>query len=198
MSRLHARWVARGSRRRDHETRRQTREGDEAQARRSDGPAARQRALGREVLDARHDGHRPQPRSERSEREGSGHGHRGRALRLRLVPSFHRDVRPHRARHRRFALRTSSGGGQDRGRRQKRRRTRAGDPEESVRELSRRGEGPDRQGVPAGSRQATTRGRRGRVQELERRPRHRLSRSREDFARPRHRGERAGDGVRQS
>ena len=95
---------------------------DGPQARRPRRPAARQRALGRQVLDAGDDGHRPQPRPQRQEREGPRRRHRRRALRLRLLPPVHRDVRPHRARRRRRALRAPARGGQGDGRRQQRRR----------------------------------------------------------------------------
>ena len=47
---------------------REAREGRRQEARRRGEPAARLRALGREVLDARHDGHDPQPRAERRRR----------------------------------------------------------------------------------------------------------------------------------
>ncbi len=56
------------------------------------------RALGRQVLHAGDDGHRPQPRPQRRLGGGPGQADRRRALRVRLVPSLHRHVRPHRAR----------------------------------------------------------------------------------------------------
>ena len=83
-------------------------------ARRPRRPAARQRALRRQVLDAGDDGHRPQPRAQRQEREGPRRGDRRRALRLRLLPPVHLDVRPHRARRRRRAVRAPARGGQGR------------------------------------------------------------------------------------
>ena len=49
---------------------------------------------------------------QRQEREGPRRGDRRRALRLRLLPPLHLDVRPHRARHRRRPLRAPAGGGQ--------------------------------------------------------------------------------------
>ena len=70
-------------------------------------PAAGERALGRQVLDARDDGHRPQPRPQRRVGGGPGQADRRRALRLRLLPPLHLDVRPHRARHRRRGVRAS-------------------------------------------------------------------------------------------
>ena len=73
---------------------------DGPEAGRPSRPAARVRALGSEVLDARDDGHRPQPGAQRPQREGPGQGHRRRALRLRQLPAVHRHVRPDRARPR--------------------------------------------------------------------------------------------------
>ena len=84
------------------------REGDGPPPRRPGRPAARQRPLRRQVLDARDDGHGPQPRPQRPERQGPRHGHHRRALRLRLLPALHRHVRPHRARRRRRAVRAPS------------------------------------------------------------------------------------------
>ena len=71
------------------------------QARRRRRPAAVSRALGRQVLDARDDGHRPQPRAQRRVGAGPGQADRQRALRLRLLPPLHADVRQDRARRRR-------------------------------------------------------------------------------------------------
>ena len=59
-------------------------------------PAARQRALGRQVLDARHDGHGPQPGPQRGDAAGPDRADRQRALRLGRLPPLHPDVRPHR------------------------------------------------------------------------------------------------------
>ena len=61
-------------------------------------PAARLGALRRARLDARHDGHHPQPRPQRRDRRGPGARDRRRALRLRLLPPLRRDVRRRRAR----------------------------------------------------------------------------------------------------
>ena len=62
-------------------------------------PAARVGALGRAVLDARDDGHRPQPRAQRHVGAGAREADRQRALRVRLVPPLRADVRQDRARH---------------------------------------------------------------------------------------------------
>ena len=66
------------------------------------------RAVGGQVLDARDDGHGPQPRPQRRVGRGPGRADRRRALRLRLLPPVHLHVRPHRARHRRRRVRRPS------------------------------------------------------------------------------------------
>ena len=67
----------------------------------ADRPAARVGALGRAVLDAGDDGHRPQPRAQRRVGRRAREADRQRALRVRLVPPLRADVRQDRARHRR-------------------------------------------------------------------------------------------------
>ena len=80
--------------------------------RRPGQPAARERPLGRQVLDARDDGHGPQPRPQRADAAGPHRADRQRALRLGRLPALHPDVRAHRhGRHRR-ALRPRPRGGQ--------------------------------------------------------------------------------------
>ena len=59
-------------------------------------PAPRVGPLGRQVLDAGHDGHRPQPRPQRGDAAGAHRAHRQRALRLGRLSPLHRDVRTHR------------------------------------------------------------------------------------------------------
>ncbi len=58
--------------------------------------AARVRPIRREDLHARHDGHRPEHRPERSGRRGPGQSHRQRTLRLRQLSPAHQHVRRHR------------------------------------------------------------------------------------------------------
>ena len=70
-------------------------------------PAPRQRPLGRQVLDARDDGHRPQPRAERGDAPGADRPDRQRALRLGRVPPVHPDVRADRHGRRRPSASTS-------------------------------------------------------------------------------------------
>ena len=66
--------------------------------RRREQPAARLGPLRRARLDARHDGHHPQPRPQRPHRAGAGQVVRRRALRLGLLPPLHPDVLRRRAR----------------------------------------------------------------------------------------------------
>ena len=60
---------------------------------------------GRPRLDARHDGHRPQPRAQRCDRGGPGAVLGRRALRLRQLPPLHPDVLQRGARPRRPRVR---------------------------------------------------------------------------------------------
>ena len=64
--------------------------------RRPGQPAARLGPLGCQVLDARDDGHRPQPRPQRGDARGPDRPVGQRALRLGRVPPVHRHVRPDR------------------------------------------------------------------------------------------------------
>ena len=184
-------------RRRDRQGRHQGREADGQGARRPRRPAAGERPLGRQVLDARDDGHRPQPRAQRRVGRGPRQADRRRALRLRLLPPLHRHVRAHRARHRRRALRPPARDRQGVGRRHRRRRHLRRDAAAPVRALQGRRQAGDGQALPAGPDQAAQGRHRGRVPVVERRPRHRLPRARAHPARPRHRRQRADHGVRQ-
>ena len=71
-------------------------------------PAAGQRALRREVLHAGHDGHHPQPRPERRDGRSRSGQERQPALRLRLLPPLHPDVRRGGARSPRSTISTKS------------------------------------------------------------------------------------------
>ncbi len=88
--------VPRRPRRAGARRRRLRREPAGAALRRPREAAARLRALRRPRLDARHDGHRAQPRPERRRRRGPGARDRRRALRLRLLPPLRPDVRRRR------------------------------------------------------------------------------------------------------
>ena len=118
LPRLHGQRLAQGPRRRGGGGPGPARDGHGQGHRRRRRPAPRLGALGRQVLDARHDGHRPQPRPQRRVRRGPRQADRRRALRLRLVPALHRHVRPHRPRAAgrgvRLALRRRQGAGRHR------------------------------------------------------------------------------------
>ena len=75
-------------------------------ARRRSEAAARQRALGRARVDARHDGHDPEPRPERRRPSRGSRRARTIALRDRRVPPLRRDVRVDRARARQGTVRS--------------------------------------------------------------------------------------------
>ena len=79
---------------------------DGPEARRCRRPAAGQRPIRRQVLHAGHDGHDPQPRPERRDRRWPGHQERQPALRLRLLPPLHPDVRRSGARNRKARIST--------------------------------------------------------------------------------------------
>ena len=83
-------------------------------------PAAGLGALRGQVLHARDDGHRPQPRPQRQVGRGPGPPDRRRALRLRLLPPLRRHVRPHRARRPRRGVRLPARRGQGAGRHRRR------------------------------------------------------------------------------
>jgi len=65
--------------------------GTEAGRRRE--PAAGQRPLRRQVLHAGHDGHHPQPRPQRPDRQDAGSQEQQSAVRPRLLPPLHPNVR---------------------------------------------------------------------------------------------------------
>ena len=136
---------------------------------------------------------------QRPQREGPGHGHQRRALRLRLLPPLHLDVRPHRARRRRRRLRRAVREGQGHGRRRPATPRSRPTPSPSCATSYK----ARRQASTPASPSRRTRGRScaGAIEavfrSLERRPGHRLPGARAHQPRPRHRGERAGDGVRQ-
>ncbi len=113
--------------------------------------AARVGALGREVLDAGHDGHHPEPRPQRPDRREPEGADRQRPLRLRQLPPLHPDVRRRRPRDSEGRLRARVRGGQARARRQGRHRPRRGRPAGDRRPLQEARQGEERQAVPAGS-----------------------------------------------
>ena len=76
----------------------EAREVGRPQAGRHEEAAARVGALGREVLDARHDGHDPEPRPQRRDRRIAEAGDRQRPVRRRQLSPLHSDVRQRRPR----------------------------------------------------------------------------------------------------
>ena len=66
--------------------------------------AAGQRALGREIFHARHDGHHSQPRPERPKRGSARQAQQQSALCLRFLSPPDSDVRQRRARHREIGI----------------------------------------------------------------------------------------------
>ena len=160
-------------------------------------PAAGQRPVGCEVLHARDDGHRPQPRAQRPVGAGPGQADRRRALRLRLLPPLRVDVRAHRARHPRRGLRHAARGVQGALRRRHRRRHPAEPaPRPGLRLQADRAR-PHRHRLPPGPRRPAAGGHRSRVRLVERAAGLCLPRPRGHRPRPRHRRQRPGHGVRQ-
>ena len=107
--------------------------------------------LRREVLDARNDGHDPEPRDERRGRTRAGRAHRRPALRLRRLPAGDPDVRERRARDGRRDLRGDAPPPADRGRRRHRSRARGGRLDGAHPALQGTREGAHPRAVPAGS-----------------------------------------------
>ena len=165
----------------------------------ADRPAARVGAFGRAVLDARDDGHRPQPRAQRRVGARASPSRRGNErFAYDSLPPLRADVRQDRARRPRRALRGGAarprrGEGRDRRHRADRRRPRAGSSRRSRRSCARRRASSSR---PTRSSSCATRSRpcSGRGTASARATTASIERHRR---RSRHRGERADDGVRQ-
>ena len=166
-------------------------------ARRPQGPAAGERALGRQVLHARDDGHRPQPGSERPHAGGPAGADRRRAVRARRVPPLRADVRQDREGHRRRSLRGGAEGGEGAGGGEDRPRAQPGAAARAGRRVQGHLPRAHRRGLPRGPGGAAAGGHRGGVRLVEHRPRGRLPPDGEDPRRPGHGRERPDDGVRQ-
>ena len=153
---------------------------------------------GREVLDARDDGDRPQHRPQRRVGAGPGRAGRQRAVRLGLLPPADPDVRQDRARHRRRAVRARPRRGQARAghRHRPRPRRRATSRTSSSRFKAHRPRA-DRPRLPAGPARADGPRRPRRLRLLEHRPGDHLPPPGAHPQRPRHRRQRLLDGVRQ-
>ena len=159
--------------------------------RRSRRPAAGLRAQRRPRLDARDDGHRPEPRAQRRVRRGPRPDHRQRALRLGLLPPAGADVRGRRARHPRQPVRGGDRPTQGGARRaaghgpRHRRAARADAPL------------PGALRLPLRAAHAALRGRARGIRLLDGRPCGRLPPAARDPRRLGHRRQRPADGVRQ-
>ena len=170
---------------------------DGASARRRRRPAAGERAVGCQVLDAGDDGDRPQHRSQRRVGGGPGAAERRQAVRAGLLPAAAADVRLDRPGHRVRALRRrarrreAGPGHRERPRPRRRRAGRAGRDVQGDRAR------PRRPGVPAGPARAARPGDPRGLRLLEHRPRPALPPAGADPGGPRHGGERPGDGLRQ-
>ncbi|CAM5550873.1 hypothetical protein SAVIM40S_05438 [Streptomyces avidinii] len=173
------------------------RDQDGQEARPVGRPAAGLRAFRCEVLDARHDGHRPEHRSLRRLREGPRLAGGQRALRVGLVPPPHPDVRQDRPGRRRRALRGGPRRGQGRQEGHRRHRPRRRRPEEAGHPLQEDRRQAGRPRVPAGRPRAARPRRRGRLQLVEHRPRQALPPPGAHPERPGHRGQRLLHGLRQ-
>ena len=192
-------------RERDGERRGRARAADRQEVRGPEKPAPGLGALGRARLDARHDGHDPQPRPDRPDRRGAGDQDRQSALCLGLLPPLRPDVRRRRPRRAEAARRGP-------------RSVRNGDSRPQARALSRghrrhpadrrrsqgarralqgAGQGARRQAVPELTVGPAARRRRRGLRIVDERPRDRLPAQVQHPDRVGHRGERPGDGVRQ-
>ena len=160
-------------------------------------PAPRQRPLRREVLDARDDGHGPQPRPEREDRRRAHRAHRQRAVRLGRVPPLHPDVRADRHGGRRRALRPRPRVDQGRRRRQAGHRPRRGRAAGPRDRLQGHRQGRHRPRLPRGPVRAARPRDQGRVRVVVRQARQGLPQEPEHPRRPGHGRQRRDDGLRE-
>ena len=104
----------------------EAREVGRPQAGRHEDAAARVGPLGREVLDARHDGHDSEPRPQRRDSRIAEAGDRQRPVRGRQLPPLHPDVRQRRARDSEGRVRARARRREEIARRESRHRPRRG------------------------------------------------------------------------
>ena len=171
--------------------------GDRQGLRQRRRPAPRQRPLGREVLDARHDGHGPEPGPERGDAPRPDRADRQRALRVGRLPAVHPDVRPDRHGREGRALRPRARGGEGGPRRRPGHRPLGRRPPGPRRGLQGDRQGRHRPRLPERSVRAARARHQGRLRVLVRQARRRLPQQPEDRPRPRHGGQRRHDGLRQ-
>ena len=113
-------------------------------------PAAGIGAQRRARLDARDDGHDPQPRAQRRHRPRAREADVERPFRVRRIPAVHGDVRQRRAGHSEGRVRPRRRGGEAESARRNRSRARREQVEGSDRAVPRDRARPHRQAVPAG------------------------------------------------
>ena len=165
--------------------------------RRRGEPAPRERPLRREVLDARDDGHGPQPRPERGHAAGPRRAHRQRAFRLGRLPAVHPDVRADRDGRARRAIRPRARREEGRPRRLAGHRPQRRGPARGRRRVPLDRPRGHRPRLPGGPVRAARPRDQGRLRVVVRQARDGLPQQPEDRARPRHRGERRDDGLRE-
>ena len=165
--------------------------------RRCPEPAPGLGPVGGEVLDARDDGHRPEPRPQRRDAAGPDRAHRQRALRLGRVSPLHRDVRADRHGRRRQTLRRAARGDEEGPRRGCRHGPQGRRPGRARRRLQEDRQGRDRPRLSDRPLRAARSRHQGRLRFVVRPAGTRLPREPEDRSRPRDRGQRRDDGLRQ-
>ncbi len=175
----------------------QARKGGRRHARLHDESAAGVGALGRQVLDARHDGHDSQPRPQRRSGRRLEGAHQERPVRVRQLPPLHADVRQRRARDSQGGVRARVRARQDREERQDGHRPRRGRAAGSRPGVQGRRAEADRQAVSAEPDGSTADGAKRRVPLVEQRARQRVPAHLRHPGFDRHRRQRADDGVRQ-
>ncbi len=163
-------------------------------------PAPRQRPLRRQVLDARDDGHGPQPRPQRGDAPRPRRADRQRALRLGRLPPLHPDVRADRHGRRRASASTTRSTPPRQRRGAKPRTPTSTRPPCAT--LVERVQGDRPRATPAATfptdpYEQLDLADQGRLRQLVRQARARLPQQPEDRPRPRHRGQRRDDGLRQ-
>ena len=188
---------ARGHRRRDGPPRRAAREADGPPARRHRPAAAGVGPVGLEVLDARHDGHHPQPRPQRPRRRGPEGAHGQRPVRVRQLPPLHPDVRQRRAGDPEGGLRGGVRRGQGAPRRRPRHRARRDRPARGRRPLQGGRHPRERRALPAGRAAPASHGPRRRVPLVAEPARQGVPAHLRHPGRHRDGRQRAGDGLRQ-
>ena len=188
---------SRRDRSRDRRTGQEARKGRRRDAGLDREPAAGLGALGREVLDAGHDGHDPQPRLERRGGRRIEAAHQQRPVCVRQLPPLHPDVRQRRAGDSQGSSSSTSSKRQEGGRREAGHRSRRAGAAGRRRALQRRHPEGGRQVVSAGSARPAQDVARCGLPILDESARHRVPAHLRYPRSYRHRRQRSDDGVRQ-